>query len=234
MARNGAGARRELMATELLDQAAALFAERGYSGTTLQDIAEAMGLSRPALYRYVSNKEELLAELVAGVSKDAARALAAIRERDDLDEIGRLEAAVRDMALRTAHNPLRFRVLVLSEADLPASVAPAHRRAKRAVLDHLVAMVDDAMRAGALRAVDEHVAVFFLLGAVNWVAWWYEPGGRLSPEQLADAMVALALDGLRRPGREGGQGGVTAVLADLREDVALLGRLLGEDGRRGP
>lgn len=230
MARNGA--RRELMATELLDQAAALFAERGFSGTTLQDIADAMGLSRPALYRYVSSKEEILAELVAGVSKETARALAAIRKRDDLDAIGRLEAAVRDMALRTATNPLRFRVLVLSEADLPAAVAPAHHRAKRNVLDHLVAMVDDAVRAGALRAVDEHVAVFFLLGAVNWVAWWYEPGGRLSPEQLADAMVDVVLDGLRRPVRNG-KAGVDRVLADLRGDVALLGRLLGERGTSG-
>ena len=58
--------------SEILEHATRLFAERGYDGTTLQDIADAIGITRPGLYNYISSKEQLLAELVRDVSESTA------------------------------------------------------------------------------------------------------------------------------------------------------------------
>ena len=53
--------RRDLVMSEILEHATRLFAQRGYDGTTLQDIADAIGITRPGLYNYINSKEQLLA-----------------------------------------------------------------------------------------------------------------------------------------------------------------------------
>jgi AcrR family transcriptional regulator len=217
------GTRRERMISDIIDHATRLFAENGYAATTLQDIADSMGLSRPTLYRYIRNKEELLTQLVADFSQESARALATIAKRSDLDEVGRLKAAIADLTARHAEHPLRFRVLVLNEAQLPETVAPAARRARRAVLDRLLAIFEDAVGTGAVRAVDAHVAVFFLLGAVNWVGWWYTPGGRLDPATLADSIVDLALNGLLN---QSGARSLSDILGSIVGDATLAQQLI--------
>jgi AcrR family transcriptional regulator len=214
------------MISEILDHATQLFAEHGYTATTLQDIADSMGLSRPTLYRYIRSKEDLLGQLAADFSKESARALAGIKRRTDLDEVGRLRAAITDLTVRHAQHPLRFRVLVLNEAQLPDSVAPAARRARRAVLDHLLGILSDAMQAGALRSADPHVAAFFLLGAINWIGWWYTPGGRLGPETLADAISDLALNGLAN---QNGTRSLEDILDSIAGDASLARRIIGEE-----
>lgn len=217
------GARRKLVTQDLIDRAAALFAERGYRGTTLQDIADAVGMSRPGLYRYIASKEEVLAALVAGVTETTAAALADIRERSSSDALGRLDEAVQGLALGIARHPLAFRVLVLSEPDLPPDVAPRHRRARREVLRHLEALVGDAVRAGQVRSVDERVVAFSILGMANWIAWWYRPGKDPAPEQVAEEMARLVLDGLRRHDGDGGT--PREIAASLRRQADLLDRL---------
>jgi AcrR family transcriptional regulator len=65
-------ARRELVENEIYENAIRLFAERGFAGTSLQDIADALGITRPALYYYVKSKDELLAKLAADVAGGSA------------------------------------------------------------------------------------------------------------------------------------------------------------------
>lgn len=217
--------RRDRVSIELFTKAAELFAQRGYSGTSLQDIADAMEVSRPALYRYINSKEDILAGLVAHVTQDLAEELTAVRERRDLDTAGRLRAAIHHMVRQRADQPLLLRVLILSESELPASVAPVHRRAKREVLDHLTALVREATADGHLRPVNEHVAVFTILGTVNWIAFWYDPKGEVTPNELADAITDVCLNGLLRSRSDSGDG-VSGVLTKLKEDITVLERML--------
>jgi AcrR family transcriptional regulator len=215
------------MMNQLLEQAAELFAERGFTGTSLQDVAEAMGLSRPALYHYVRSKEALLEALVSEASVSNANFLSELRERRDLDPLDRIGEAVRGMALRSARSPLQMRVLISSEAHLPAELAAVHHRAKRQVLDHLTAIVSDAVQAGALRPVDEKLAAFGILGMVLWIPFWFQPGGRSTPDTVAEELVHLALDGLRRADGRQTEPGLSGALQLLREDVRYLERLVG-------
>ena len=120
--RNGRGAsRRELVENEMYDHAVRLFAERGFAGTSLQDIADAMGVTRPALYYYVKSKDELLAKLAADVAGGSAAEMAEIAARTDLDALGKLHAIARLTVVRLARQPDRFRLLIRSEAELPPS-----------------------------------------------------------------------------------------------------------------
>src|SRR5882672_2394762 len=89
--------RRQLVSNELLEHAARLFTERGFAGTSLQDIADSMGVSRPTIYTYVRNKEELLAALVQDVLGPTVRILEEARDRADLAPDERFADAVRRM-----------------------------------------------------------------------------------------------------------------------------------------
>src|SRR5262249_15236281 len=72
---------RELVENEIYEQAFRLFADRGFAGTSLQDIADALGITRPALYYYVKSKDELLAKLAADVAGGSAAQITEVATR---------------------------------------------------------------------------------------------------------------------------------------------------------
>ena len=92
--------RRELVEAQIYEQATRLFAERGFAGTSLQDIADAMGMTRPSLYYYVKNKDQLLARLVTEITEAPAAATEEIAERevDAPDQAARARPADRRSA----------------------------------------------------------------------------------------------------------------------------------------
>jgi AcrR family transcriptional regulator len=214
--------RRRLVSNELLEHSARLFAERGFANTSFQDIADAMGISRPALYHYVSNKEELLAALVHDVLERVVEVLESARDRTDLPEDVRIAVALREVVINNAANTTRFRLLDRSEPDLPAELAEVHRKARRRVLDLLTSMVEDAIEAGMLRPLPARTVALGMLGMANWVAWWYRPGVDGDAEAIADVLVDMAMDGARRPVDRRVDAGPWAALELLQEDVAHL------------
>ena len=99
------------MEGELFEQAAALFAEKGFAGTTLQDIANAMGLSRPSLYHYIQSKDELLERLVEDVTAAAAELVTVVADDVTLTADEKVRQTVRGMVKLIAEQPSRFRLL---------------------------------------------------------------------------------------------------------------------------
>jgi len=223
--------RRELVSQEILERAAALFAERGFSDTSLQDVAQALQISRTALYHYVGGKDELLETLVRGLTLETEQSLAQIAADDALDPVAKLSAALRSMATRIANNPARFRLLLVSEGSLPEPLVGEHRQSRRRILRHLQGIVHAGIEAGRFRSVDERVAALGLLGMCNWVAFWYVPGRPRSAtaEQVADELAALGVASLRVADDRAptGEAGVRHAVALLREDVDYLQRMLG-------
>ena len=138
--------------SEILEHATRLFAERGYDGTTLQDIADAIGITRPGLYNYISSKEQLLAALVRDVSENTAHIVRAVRLRADLSSVEKLRTVVRGLVLQRAGAPERFRVLDRTEAALPEEVASLHLKARREVLAAGPARADRARGDGSAAA----------------------------------------------------------------------------------
>jgi AcrR family transcriptional regulator len=229
--RGGAGrastARRELVENELYEHATRLFAERGFAGTSLQDIADAMGITRPALYYYVQSKDELLAKLVTEVTHGPLDDLNALAARTDLDPVQRLRGVVEVIVRRRATQPARFRLLIRSEAELPAELTTAYDDSRRAVLKTVAGVIEDGVRAGRFRPVDSRVAALGVLGMCNWVAWWFHPGGRDTTESVIEELADMAVHSLRRADDRLPDGeGPAAALKMLRQDLEHLERTL--------
>jgi AcrR family transcriptional regulator len=221
--------RRGLVQQEIYEQATRLFAERGFAGTSFQDIADAVGLTRPALYHYVKNKDELLAKLVAEITEDAAADIAAEAARQDQDAAQQIHSIVAATVRRQGEHAARFRLLVRSEADLPAGIAAKHAAARRSVLRSIAGVIGAGVKTGVFREVDPRVAALGVLGICNWVAWWYQPGGHDDLAKICGELADLAVAGLRR--RDDGKlaQSPAEAIGIVREDLDRLERLLGPD-----
>lgn len=179
---------RQLITSELLDKATELFAQQGYESTSLLDIAKALGISRPALYHYVSSKDEILGMLVEQVSEDLGEVLANLSARGDLSPTDKLRGVVGLLVRQRAEHPAQFRILDRAETVLPEPVGTKHREAKRKVLRGVTTVIEAGIESQEFRAVDARTTALSLLGMCNWVAWWFSRGSDV------DAVVATVTD----------------------------------------
>lgn len=220
-------ARRELVENELYEHATRLFAERGFAGTSLQDIADALGITRPALYYYVKSKDDLLAKLVTEVTNGPLDEINALVDEPGLDAVTMLRRVVEVLVRRRATQPERFRLLIRSEAELPEGLTAAYDESRRAVLRTIASVVEQGILTGRFRPVDARVAALGVLGMCNWVAWWFHPGGKDQVDSVMDQLSDMAVNALRRPDDHVPDGdGPAAAIKLLRQDLDHLERLL--------
>ena len=125
--------RRDLVEQQIYEHALKLFADKGFASTSLQDIADSMGTSRPKLYYYVKTKDDLLDRLVEEITETGAQAVREV-ERSSEPAVERLRSLVHGMALRRVREPERFRLLDRCEGELSAGLAAKHLAAKRTVV----------------------------------------------------------------------------------------------------
>jgi AcrR family transcriptional regulator len=179
----------------LLKVAVELFNERGYDGTSMEDLARKLGITKSAIYHHVPSKQELLR-------------LAVDRALDELFEVAgevaaipgpaieRLEALVRGsvdvLANRLPYVTLLLRVRGNTQVERDAL-------ARRREFDRLVAtLVNDAEAEGDIRPdIDPDITARLLFGLVNSLIEWYRPGRGTSSSELADAVCKITFDGMR-------------------------------------
>ncbi|WP_297835931.1 TetR/AcrR family transcriptional regulator, partial [Pseudomonas sp.] len=129
-----APARYELVMNQLMEAAERLFAQKGVAGTSLQELAEAVGLTRTGIYHYVKGKDEMLETLVRGFTLETARDLERLTSADTGTAIERLREGVTNMACKVAQHPQRFRLLLTSEGAFPEALAKQYRTARKRTL----------------------------------------------------------------------------------------------------
>ena len=179
----------------ILVRAAELFARQGYSGTSMNQVAEACGVSKPSLYHYVDDKYQLLVEIAQG-HVDRLRAL--VVEVPGAPAMSP-EARVRDLIVRfmEAYADARHAHRVLTE-DV-RFLAPKDRRR---VLDGERAVVDAFARAVAAarpdlgRASLEKPLTMLLFGMMNWMFTWLRPDGPLGHAEMTPIVADLFFGGL--------------------------------------
>ncbi|MDH6292460.1 AcrR family transcriptional regulator [Rhodococcus opacus] len=213
--------RRELLVGELLDRATELFAVKGYEATSLQDIADAMGISRPALYHYLRSKEDLLEMLVEQVSRSMAEVLEELRTRPDLTPLAKVRTLTELLVRQRAEHPSQFRILDRSETVLPEPAGTEHLEAKRRIVRELVNIIDEGVNTGQFRSIDSRTAALSLLGMCNWVAWWFRPQDQPNIESIVATITQFAEDMLGGP-RQDAAAGPKGLIHEIR---GLLERL---------
>jgi AcrR family transcriptional regulator len=173
-------------AAAVLAAAGQVFAQRGYEGATMLDVAQAAGFSKAGVYHYFASKEHLLHGLLQGSLQEVVCDLEAADPGDAADPAERLAALV-DAYVRSFTTRLRVVTPLLLRLDL---LRPDWRAEVKVLERQIVDRFADA--AGALgHPIPPRAAAFLVLGAANWTYYWYDPDGDLSIEDLARGAAAM-------------------------------------------
>ncbi|WP_020666865.1 TetR/AcrR family transcriptional regulator [Amycolatopsis nigrescens] len=180
----------------LLQVAVKLFNERGYDGTSMEDLARKLGITKSAIYHHVRSKDELL-RLAVDRALDGLFEVAAEAEAAPGPAIDRLELLVRgSIGVLTERLPFVTLLLrVRGNTKVERAALARRREFDRFVTD----LVKQAEAEGDVRPdVDPALTSRLLFGTVNSLIEWYRPRRGSSGAELADAVCKIAFDGLRR------------------------------------
>lgn len=194
---NGSGPAAEDRRRQILSVATALFREHGYHTTSLDDIANEIGFTKPAIYYYFNGKEDLLYAIVEVVVDEALRRMRAIVVRDQ-PIVDRLHALLVENTRVVLEN-LDANTVFYNERGL---LSPARERQIRDREREYTQLVRDLYVAGVekgeLLDVDPTVATSTLLGASIWAYRWFTADGPLSSDEVAEQVAELLMAGYRR------------------------------------
>lgn len=183
----------------ILETAARLICERGYEGTSMQEIAAACRMTKAGLYHHVQNKEQLLFDIMS-YGMDAFEQQVLDKVRDNPDPVERLRECMRlNIHLVTGGCSKEVIIILHEHATLTGEARAFIDGRKKRYVRFLEDSFSEAVRLGRIRTVQPTVAAFSFLGMVLWIYKWFQPDGRLSAEQVASEMVDLLFTGLVTP-----------------------------------
>jgi AcrR family transcriptional regulator len=165
----------------------------------VEEIANALGILKGSLYYYIDSKEDLLFAIVRNVHEDVQQLLAEALAADGTP-LERLRGFIRRQTMYNAHNIAKISVyyddLQRLSSERMSEIRQARRDAERAIRE----LVQQAQSAGEIPAsIDSRLAGHAIFATVNWVHRWYDPTGRITPDELADFTANYALHGLANP-----------------------------------
>jgi AcrR family transcriptional regulator len=186
----------------VVSAAAKAFNDRGYHNTSLDDIAAALGVTKPTVYYYVTNKEQLLFECFRTGLQRISEAFRDA-ERSDRPARERLVRVVRGYAQAIA-SEYGWCMVRAHEHDLGPAMGRQVNALKSEIDQGIRRLLREGVADGSIAACDPKIAAFAMAGALNWIAHWYRENQPMSAEQVADAFTAFFENGLApRPSQAG-------------------------------
>ena len=186
------GNRRRNRASEVLDAAIRVFAEKGYSSASLQNIADEVGLLKGSLYHYIESKDDVLFEILEGSHKQA---LEIMRETDalNLEPVERLRHYVRSLTTWYLSHRERASIYFTEWRYLTGEHRDAVQAQRREFLSYFRQILGEAQRRNLTRAdLNVNIASLYVLSAVNTVPLWFRPSGPITSSDIADEVAELA------------------------------------------
>lgn len=197
--RKAPGPRHEDKRVAILRTAAQLFADNGYEATSLDKIADQLGMHKATLYHYVSNKESILYQCLVLSFGNLDTVMSEMEDRS-VPPLQRLRQFAHSLAL--AQNNVFGRCLVLV-GSRPLDMMPGGeiRQFQRRLDETVRALIVEGIADGSIKPCHPGLVSSMLFGSLNWVPRWYQEGGKLSIEQVVDSFMDVLTSGIAAPRR---------------------------------
>lgn len=188
------GSKHSAKAREILLAAANIFNERGYHETSMSDVAQALGVSKPYLYYYLKNKEDMLFECSRIATEELHAMLDEVR-RAKVDGWERLQLIFRGYA-RVMTTP--FGVCLIRNTA-PGSLSEGGRErlwvGRRRLNREVEQIIAQGIADGSIRRCDPVAMSFAMFGAFNWMTFWFRADGPMNSDELAEQFLDLFAHG---------------------------------------
>jgi AcrR family transcriptional regulator len=197
--RAASGLRHEDKRIAILRTAAQLFAAHGYEATSLDMIADQLGMHKATLYHYVSGKERILYECLVLSFSDLDEVMERMKDRS-IPVLERLRSFVGSLAKAQNNDFGRCLVLVGSR---PLDMLPdgGIRQFQRRLDSTVRALITEGMADGSIKPCHAGLFSALLFGGLNWVPRWHNPGGKLGIQEVVDSFMDMLYYGVATPAR---------------------------------
>ena len=183
---------KESRADQLLETATLLFKEKGYHNTSMQDLADALGMQKGSLYYYIESKEDLLREVLEQATSILGAQIDEVYAAD-LTAAEKLRIALENHG-RAIMDHLNLVTVYLQEyRSLPPERLKEVMTRRENYEQCLMQILQDGIASGEFRPVDVKMTVFGFLGMLNWTHQWFSPDGELTSEQIAAILADLSM-----------------------------------------
>lgn len=198
----------------VLQTAVRMFLERSYGRTSMNDVATQLNITKPALYHYFRNKEEILVEIYRLGTDLIDEMLDAIEaeEKPGLDKVADFISGY----IRIVSGDFGRAVIRLDDGELSRAGRKTVRERKREIDHRLRAMIEGGIGDGSVAPCDAKLAAFLVAGAIHGMASWYEPSGPMKLTAITAQYVRMLTAGLAT--------GELSAMAD-RDPLALKSHL---------
>ena len=181
----------------IVDRAAELFAERGFLGASIADLADALKTSKPLIYHYYDSKEDILFDVMHSHVKallDAAEAIAA-KPLAPEEKLRALTHAFVELYVDAA---ARQRVLLNELSRLPEEQRKTVVGIQRRLIEIVEKTIAELRPELSGRAALKRPSAMLYFGMINWMHTWLDPEGKAKPQRIADLAVSTFLDGIEK------------------------------------
>ena len=180
---------------QLLKAAIDLFAARGFRGTSIRDIANAMDMSISNIYHYFGSKEGLLMAILENSCNMLLERLTQVAHLD-IDPLERFTALLGTHIQLSSRFSREAKIFNLDEEHLSPEGVEANRRYQQAILGIYRSELETLRSHGLLNTNNVKVLAFNILGVINWKLRWYKPDGPLSEDEVSREIVDFILRGV--------------------------------------
>ena len=169
-----------------------IFYNKGYAKTTLEEVADAIHVTKPFIYSHFKSKHDLLAEICSRALIVSHEAL--IRASSQVGSpTEKLEMIARDFMYSLLTHQAHSVIYSREEKELDADVCQNINQLRRDFGHRLENVIAQGVKAGEFQVADVGLAALSIIGIVAWSQFWYRPGGRLTKEQTADGVASLVM-----------------------------------------
>lgn len=179
----------------IMKEAARLFKEKGFGGTSMRDLAEKVGIEAASMYNHIRSKDEILEEICFRVAHEYVAHLSEIEDADK-NYAAKLKALIHlhvqmiitdADAVSVANNDWKY---------LNGSKLTLFKEVRKGYEKRFAALLQGGIAAGEFREVNVSVALFTILSSLRWIELWYKPGRAISKEELEHDITAILMNGI--------------------------------------
>lgn len=187
---------REAKRNAVLSTAAQMFNERGFHATSLDDIAARLHVTKPTLYYYVKNKDEILLECVRKGLHMTLEGIEASRQAGG-NAVDQLRACMEVYA-DIVTQPFGMCLIRVGDEEVPEPSRTELRRMKSEIDHAFRRLVAQGVEEGSLAPCDPKMTAFVIAGALSWIGRWYQPGGEYPAAEVARQCIDTLMGGVLR------------------------------------
>lgn len=181
----------------ILAEAAKLFKQKGFGGTSMRDLAEKVGIEAASMYNHIRSKDEILEEICFRIAHEYLSHISEI-ENTNQSFTEKIKAIIRLHVRMIINDAAAVSVANSEWKYLTEAKMVLYKEIRKDYEKRFAHIIEKGIEEGEFKEVNVSVALFTMLSSLRWIELWYKPGREISPEKLEEDLINLLLNGLNK------------------------------------